>query len=129
VFFVIFSLNIGKGTTLRNPMGVLKFLKNVIFTFIFYRVGFSLAFLTLRTRELNMEKFHFTILALSLFLQKGIQTLKSVNLVYLFFNFFFNFNHPLKFSVKSCQNFQNTQFFFIKKKKEKRKKWQKPYFS
>jgi hypothetical protein len=52
---------------------------------------------------------------LSSVLQKGTQTLKSINLEYQSFNF----NSPLEFSVKSCQNFQNTPlFFFFGKKNE-----------
>jgi hypothetical protein len=45
---------------------------------------------------------------LSSLLQNGTQTLKNVNLR----SQSFNFNHPLEFSIKPCQNFQNTQFFF-----------------
>jgi hypothetical protein len=44
-------------------------------------------------------------------------TLKSLNLEYLSFNFF-NFK-PLKFSVKSCQIFQNIPHFFEKNKNKK----------
>jgi len=41
--------------------------------------------------------------------------LKTVILGYPSFNFF-NFNYPLQFFVKSCQNFQNTlALFFLKK--------------
>jgi hypothetical protein len=41
--------------------------------------------------------------------------------VYSIYLFFFNFNHPLEFSVKSYQNFQNTYIFFLGKKKRKEK--------
>jgi hypothetical protein len=54
--------------------------------------------------------------------EKGTQTLKSANLGYqslIFLFFFFNFNPPLEFFIKSCQNFQNTPHFFRKKKEKK----------
>jgi hypothetical protein len=50
---------------------------------------------------------------ISSLLQKGTQTLKSVNLGFLSFNFF-NLNPPLKFSIKSYQNLQNTPVFILK---------------
>jgi len=39
--------------------------------------------------------------------------------LFSFFLFFFNFNPPLEFSIKSYQNFQNTIRFLGKKKKNK----------
>jgi hypothetical protein len=52
---------------------------------------------------------------LSSLLQKGTQTLKSINLRYLSFNFL-NLNLPLEFSIKFYQNFRNTRVYFLKKK-------------
>jgi hypothetical protein len=55
---------------------------------------------------------------ISSLLKKGIQTLKSVNLDFRvsIFQFFFNFNTPLEFSVESYKIFQNTLAFIFKKR-------------
>jgi hypothetical protein len=43
----------------------------------------------------------------------------SVSIFYFIF-IFLNFTHPLGFSVKSCQNFQNTPAFLFYKKNYKK---------
>jgi hypothetical protein len=53
------------------------------------------------------------------FLQLSLQSLKTLSLVYRTSNFL-QCHSSISFFVKSCQNFQNTYFFFYMKKKIQR---------
>jgi hypothetical protein len=52
----------------------------------------------------------------------------SIYGIYLSINWVFNFNHLLKFFVKSWQNFQNTLHFFLLGKKKKKKRLEFRYW-
>jgi hypothetical protein len=62
------------------------------------------------------------IFYLSSLLKKCTEILKSVNLKYSSFIFFFQFQPSVRIFVKSYQNFQNTPYFFFLKKQKKKKK-------